>query len=41
MTIFQTSNEKQLGCLGYIGGYTTELYGDNSNHKDPVVKQPG
>ena len=22
------SNEKNLGCLGYIGDYTTQLYGD-------------
>ena len=25
---FQLSNEKNLGCLGYIGDYTTQLCGD-------------
>ena len=25
---FQMSNEKNTGCLGYIGDYTTQLYRD-------------
>ena len=25
---FQLSNEKNPGCLGDIGDYTTQLYGD-------------
>ena len=30
------SNEKNLGCLGYMGDYTTQLYGDYINHyEDP------
>ena len=40
--IFQWSNEKTPGCLGYIGGYTTQLCEDvtyyiySINHyKDP------
>ncbi len=24
----QLSNEKKTSCLGYIGDYTTQLYGD-------------
>ena len=34
----QVSNEKNPGCLGYIGDYTTQLYGDYSlisHYKDP------
>ena len=32
----QESHEKKPGWLGYIGDYTTQLYGDNNNHcKDP------
>ena len=33
----QLSNEKNPGCLGYIGDYTTQLYRDcnNNNYKDP------
>ena len=27
---YQMSNEKQPGCLGYIGDYTTQIYGDYS-----------
>ena len=31
------SNEKNPGCLGYIGDYTTQLYRDykKKHHKDP------
>ena len=27
---YEVSNEKNPGCLGYIGDYTTQLYGDYS-----------
>ena len=27
-SIFQLSNEKNPGWLGYLGDYTTQLYGD-------------
>ena len=30
-------NEKSPGCLGYIGDYTTQLYGD---YNDPWNKDP-
>ena len=31
------SNEKNLGCLGFIGDYTTQIYRDYNKHhyKDP------
>ena len=36
---FQLSNEKNLGCLGYIGDYTTQLYRDYfiNHYKDPYL----
>ena len=37
------SNEKNLGWLGYIGDYTTQLYRDYfiNHYKDPVINHPG
>ena len=34
---YQVSNQKNLGCLEYIGKYTTQLYRILISHyKDPV-----
>ena len=43
MAITHLSNEKNIGWLGYIGDYTTQLYRDYNKPLfwDPVFNQPG